>query len=155
MNKYGIEHFHIEQIEECDYSIVNEREEYWIEFYNSFNNGYNATTGGDGKTLYDYNLIAEKYKELKCIKDVANYFGCDHHTVAIALKNTNTYILTRKEVAQMKQSKKIAMIDLQTNEILHTFNSIREAAIFLGNSNKAPHISKVCKGIRNSAYGYK
>lgn len=28
MNKYGIEHFSIEQLEECNESIVNEREQY-------------------------------------------------------------------------------------------------------------------------------
>ena len=53
MNKYGIEHFHIEEIEECDDNIVNEREVYWIKFYNSYHNGYNATYGGEGRREYD------------------------------------------------------------------------------------------------------
>ena len=29
--------------------LLNEREKYWIEYYGSFKNGYNATLGGDGK----------------------------------------------------------------------------------------------------------
>ena len=54
MNKYGPENFSIEQIEECNSDIVNEQEIYWIEFYGSFKNGYNATFGGDGKHYADY-----------------------------------------------------------------------------------------------------
>ena len=46
ISKYGAEHFWIEQIEECDDILLDERERYWINYYNSFNSGYNATTGG-------------------------------------------------------------------------------------------------------------
>lgn len=61
MNKYGPEHFHIELIEETD--NPEERERYWIQYYGSYHNGYNATLGGDGKSwlelpeeqiIYDY-----------------------------------------------------------------------------------------------------
>ena len=31
MNKYGLEHFHIEQVEECSVDLLSEREIYWIE----------------------------------------------------------------------------------------------------------------------------
>ena len=54
MRKYGIEHFHISLIEETD--NPEEREKYWIEYYQSFKYGYNATMGGDGKKYIDYNL---------------------------------------------------------------------------------------------------
>lgn len=49
--KYGVENFSFEIIEEIDnYKKLNEREKYWIEFYNCYggNKGYNATKGGDG-----------------------------------------------------------------------------------------------------------
>ena len=52
MNKYGIKHFKISLLEECDSENAEEREIYWIEYYNSYKNGYNATKGGDGKTLH-------------------------------------------------------------------------------------------------------
>ena len=54
MNKYGIENFIIEIIETPMLEVLSERECYWIEYYNSFHFGYNATKGGDGKILYDY-----------------------------------------------------------------------------------------------------
>jgi group I intron endonuclease len=48
--KYGADNFIFEEIEKCDKYIINEREKYWINFYNSFDekHGYNKTLGGDG-----------------------------------------------------------------------------------------------------------
>ena len=57
MNKYGIEHFHIEQLEECSYEESEDREIYWIKKLNTFNDGYNATLGGDSKHYLDYDKI--------------------------------------------------------------------------------------------------
>lgn len=48
MRKYGKEGFTFEIIERCSQDIINEREKYWINFYDSYNNGYNLTTGGEG-----------------------------------------------------------------------------------------------------------
>lgn len=36
MRKYGINHFHIEVIEECSSEEVSQRETYWIEYYDSY-----------------------------------------------------------------------------------------------------------------------
>ena len=47
MAELGIENFYLEIIEECPYDLLNEREQYWIQQYNSFKNGYNMTIGGD------------------------------------------------------------------------------------------------------------
>lgn len=46
MRKLGIDHFKIETIEECPVEKLDEREIYWIDFYDSYHNGYNATEGG-------------------------------------------------------------------------------------------------------------
>lgn len=48
MRKYGKEGFNYEIIEQCSQEIINEREKYWINYYDSYNNGYNLTTGGEG-----------------------------------------------------------------------------------------------------------
>lgn len=45
--KYGIDNFSFEIIEECQPSQLDEREKYWIAYYNTFYNGYNQTLGGD------------------------------------------------------------------------------------------------------------
>lgn len=51
MLKYGIENFMITLIEQTPDIL---RECYWINYYNSFDEGYNLTMGGDG--TYGYNL---------------------------------------------------------------------------------------------------
>ena len=45
-NKYGLDKFQIEVIELCDEKNLDQREIYWVEYYDTFNNGYNATKGG-------------------------------------------------------------------------------------------------------------
>lgn len=47
IRKYGIENFDFSVIEECSENQLNEREQYWIKYYNSYTDGYNQTTGGD------------------------------------------------------------------------------------------------------------
>ena len=46
--KYGLENFQFDVIEECNVDQLNEREKYWINYYDSFFHGYNETLGGDG-----------------------------------------------------------------------------------------------------------
>lgn len=48
IRKYGIENFDFEIIEECEEHLLNSREIFWIDYYDSYNNGYNLTTGGEG-----------------------------------------------------------------------------------------------------------
>lgn len=47
MYSLGIENFSFEVVEECTIEELNDREEYWIKYYNSQENGYNITSGGD------------------------------------------------------------------------------------------------------------
>lgn len=49
IRKYGEDKFYIELLEECTVEELNEREKYWISFFNSTNNkyGYNISLGGN------------------------------------------------------------------------------------------------------------
>ena len=60
LRKYGIENFDFKVVEECLESELNEKECYWIKFYNSFQNGYNMTQGGSGiKNLLNKEIVQE------------------------------------------------------------------------------------------------
>lgn len=48
LRKYGKDAFTWEIIEECSKDELNQKEIFWINYYNSFHNGYNMTKGGDG-----------------------------------------------------------------------------------------------------------
>lgn len=46
IRKYGINNFIFEIIEICSLEELNDKERYWISYYDSFHNGYNRTEGG-------------------------------------------------------------------------------------------------------------
>lgn len=46
--KYGLDNFNFEILELVNEDLLNDREKYWIEFYHSYEKGYNGTKGGDG-----------------------------------------------------------------------------------------------------------
>lgn len=48
IKKYGYQSFSIQKIEEVPNDLLNERECFWISHYDSFKNGYNMTSGGEG-----------------------------------------------------------------------------------------------------------
>ena len=84
MRKYGIEHFHIELIEETD--KLEEREEYWIQQLGTYKHGYNATMGGDGKRYLDYDKIYELYQQGKSIKEIAGICQSDKSYISKILR---------------------------------------------------------------------
>ena len=51
MREYGLENFSFDVIEECLEDELNEREIYWIKYYDTYYNGYNRTLGGTGRNL--------------------------------------------------------------------------------------------------------
>lgn len=53
IRKHGEENFLFEVVEDCEDEITNQREEFWITHFDSFENGYNSTTGGDHYKLSD------------------------------------------------------------------------------------------------------
>lgn len=64
IRKYGIENFSFEVIEECDYQSLNEKEMYYIKLYNTYNDGYNQTLGGDCAT-HSSKLSVDQVKEIQ------------------------------------------------------------------------------------------
>lgn len=50
IRKYGIDNFSFEILEECKVSELNTKEQYYIKLYDTYFNGYNETTGGDGNS---------------------------------------------------------------------------------------------------------
>lgn len=53
-NLYGAENFKFSIIEETDESKLDEREKYWIEYYDSYRSGYNNDIGGQGCVGYKH-----------------------------------------------------------------------------------------------------
>ena len=66
INKYGIDNFSFEIIEECSKEALDEREQFWIKYYNSYKNGYNQTIGGQGAKCCGSSL---NYKQVETIRE--------------------------------------------------------------------------------------
>lgn len=73
ISKYGKEHFWVEELEKCPSQLANDREKYWIEQYNSYYHGYNATFGGDGSTTINRQEILSLYDDdsFLCSSEIA------------------------------------------------------------------------------------
>lgn len=72
IRKYGAENFTIELVDQAETEDeLNKKEIYWIEYYNSYNQGYNETKGGEGgntyqkKTPEELDKIKQKISESK------------------------------------------------------------------------------------------
>ena len=102
MRKYGVDKFSIEQIEECDDEIINEREIYWIEKLDTFKNGYNSTIGGEGRKQTPREEVIKRWEKGYSIKELALYFNVWYSTIADILKEQGYY---DKEEAQKLQEK--------------------------------------------------
>lgn len=162
MKKYGIENFSISEVEECTAKEIDEREKYWIEYYGSFKNGYNATTGGTGQCYIDYDVVTAVYNQVQNMKETAQLCGICPESVSKILKINNIKTKSSAEIIKEKASIPVNMFSLD-GEYIKTFASTADAARFLMNRNCVNckfttiryHISEVAKGKRKTAYGYK
>lgn len=55
IKKYGKDAFTFEVIEECSSEQLNEREAYWIKYYDTVKNGYNCSEGGEQQSIGENN----------------------------------------------------------------------------------------------------
>lgn len=154
LKKYGIENFLIEEVEECDSSILNEKEKYWIAFYDSYENGYNATLGGDGNCTCNHSLIYALWNEGKTITEICKITNYGREAISKALDVYNISIQEKQERGYRAQGKITAKLDKVTEEILEIFPTAEAAGRALGKTSGA-HIQAACKGKRKTAYGYK
>lgn len=106
INKYGKRNFTFEVIEEVSTESINDRERYWISYYDSYNNGYNSTLGGqDGAKPFkdlDTKGIIKEYLSGKSLRSIGTTFNVDKQTIKdlllrnnITLRSTRTYKLSQ------------------------------------------------------------
>lgn len=90
IQQYKITNFMFEIIEQCPKEELDKQEIYWINYYNSYNNGYNMTPGGktaiistkNGKPVAQYTLsgmLIDTYNSVKEAQEktgIAQISGC-------------------------------------------------------------------------------
>ena len=90
MRKYGIDNFSFEVIEECSLEELNDKEKYWIKYYDSHNssNGYNLTDGGN--TSMPLKLTKQQVKDIITLlstttlsqKEIGEKFNVTQRTIS-------------------------------------------------------------------------
>lgn len=161
LRKYPIDIFLFEILEEIETEQLDEREEYWIEFYKSYTEiGYNIlkkSKGNNRKLNITDEEIIEKYLEISSVEECAEILSLNYNTVRNVLRNSNIKIKRRKLVVKNKQSSHSKVVCFtKDDKFIDCFNSIKDAIAYFNLPKKASgHISKCCQKKRPSAYGYK
>jgi group I intron endonuclease len=152
--KYGMENFFFELIEETE--NLNEREIYWIDYYQSYDpkKGYNKTLGGREEVIYTEDArkrMSERNKG-EGNPNFGNRWNEEQRAEASKRNTGKKYSAeTKKKLSDMRrrgkhyQAKKV--ICLETGEI---FDCIADAT----EKFKISKIGDVCNGKRSSAGGY-
>lgn len=106
IKKYGKENFTIELIEEVETYKLDEREVYWISFYDSYNKGYNCTLGGqNGATrptklnwAEENEVIEAKYLGFS-IAEIGKAYNIDRTTIHNIFKRHNLKMPNKRNLA--------------------------------------------------------
>lgn len=162
IQKYGKSNFCIQELEKCDNSILDQREQYWIAVFDAYGkSGYNETIGGSGNRKYNY---SEKdfqewiklWKDGNTIGDISKITGFPYETISCILnsqpnfkKITQSYITSR---IRSSKGVKIIKYDLDCKYIA-SFDTAIDAAHSV-NINNSSAIIACCKGKQKTAYGY-
>lgn len=175
-NKYGSENFEFCVVELCDGSVLSEREIKYIQEYDSYLNGYNLTTGGEGTS--GYTLTKEDIEKLKlsskclwhrvvllntrevfeCISDAHLVYGADKTSIGMCCKNSRlsagTYNNQRLVWAYYDDYKKMTERDIYSKisqaqrKRAGANNTSSKSVVLLNTGDVFDCISEACK-----AYG--
>lgn len=152
IRKYGAESFDLSVVEEVPDDELDTREIYWIDFFDTYHNGYNSTTGGGGSQKADYGLIRSLWEDGFSAKEIANMTGYCSTTVLSAVhtcKNFSNYDAVKR--GKKNQSKRVTQYDLAGN-FIRTFDSTADAAEHCRIDRSL--VSICCRKIRPTGGGY-
>ena len=161
IKEYGIENFSFEIIEETSEELLDERERYWIEYYNSYYDGYNGTKGGQGheSKIFSAEEIQLLWDKGNSITEIADQMNCSISTVKRRLIHYEKYSQEegRKRSHDYGDGSSLGKIvyqyDLNGN-FLNRFESIKEAARSLGDESKNICIREAMKSSTGYSQGY-
>lgn len=129
VNKYGIENFIFEKIifEDISKEELNQQEIHFIDLFNSFNNGFNLTTGGTGgntRSKLNFDQFCFAYFGNKAFDGMTNqtaqYLDCDSSTIS-TIKREQGYdefrqranlLPIKTQEAFLSQFKQIFLLDI-------------------------------------------
>ena len=152
--KYGIDNFIIEEVEEIDNSMLNDREIYWINAYSSMiPNGYNMTFGGEGSVKINYDLVYSLWDDGISIAQIAKIVNHSISQIRHILLDYNNFSVEANAQRTIDATKKkVGQYDKNTNELIKIHDSIKDAAAAVNVDRSC--ISRCCSGKKKSSRGF-
>ena len=131
MKKYGVDKFYIETLEICTLDVLNEREIYYIDLYDSTNKskGYNVSIGGSTprfkrKTLSISELVDLYVNKKFTLEEIASKYEVSRYIISSELTNAGITIRDRHESSSRFNKIPKEMLE----KYLQVGKSLREAA---------------------------
>lgn len=154
-NKYGIENFSHEVLGEYEEKELEDMEVYYIDQFDSYHNGYNATHGGDGTRYlkFDEEEVIAKYKELGTVIHTAQHYKCGVDTIRKILRSHNIEIVNNGGQHMKAKSKKVSQYTM-SGIWVQDFASASEASRQFEKGSSGS-IARCCQGERKTYKGYK
>lgn len=152
IRKYQPKEFDISVVETIDNTLLDERETFWISYYDSFNNGYNMTQGGEGSRTIDYQRVYELWDKGCSIGDISKIIHCSDVQAREILKSHTGYSTVesfRRGVSYC--AKEVFQYDYD-GDLINRYRSAMEASRSTGISVSC--ILSVCNGHARTAGGY-
>lgn len=180
--KFGLINFSFEILEECEKDKLNEKEKYYIDYYDTYENGYNQNSGGDNneqainvtkKEIFCYDLEGNFIKKYNSLSDAERELNICNSNISRAAKTNGRTLKYQwryeyfNKISPYKRKcytgfhkngkviKKVSQYTLN-GEFIKTYDSITIAANESGAN--ATCIGEICKdkglGKRKTSGGY-
>lgn len=176
IRKYGADAFDIEEIEQCNNSLLDEREKYWIAHFDSVKHGFNMTYGGEGKVEHDGKEMLKAWHNGMNMTEISEKFKICWKSVSNHLKAqgvTDEEIRSRRYTSAMdKRKRPVYQYDEDGNYVAeyqsipdferqHGCNTIYNAVDkgklavgYLWSYTKADHITPYCNRRKKQVHQY-
>lgn len=152
LRKYGEENFKMEVIEEIPDNMLNDREIYWISFYDSYKHGYNSTLGGSGALKTDRDLIKKLWDDGYSVKEISEKVELSPGRISIILQGYKNYS-HQESITRSQRDRMIGVCQYDLNgNFIQEFKSMADAAREVG--CRTSNISKCCNTDNTSCCGY-
>lgn len=155
----GVEHFSYEVIEESE--NYTERENYWIEYYNSIENGYNKRVASWSPCVYEKLLtpqetiraIEQDIEDGLVYTDIAEKHNCDYHLITDINRGKHFYSDPDRDYPIQIRNNKDKYDDDLVMEIIfdlqHSDLSLTEIAEVYGITN-IDRVSRINRGTQHN-----
>ena len=135
MRKYGVDKFYIETLEICSVDVLDEREMYYIDLFDSTDKskGYNVSIGGNTprfkrKALSISDLVNLYVNERFTLEKLGIKYGVSRQIIVTELRNAGITIRSNAEAHD-----KVSRIDVEVlKDALSKTKSLRQAAKYAG-----------------------